>query len=411
MKRTNFIYIFLLLILSVFSLYGQKIERNSSVTGVCLAGNKVKRIYIPPPDNFLKKSFSKGSASVTFYYSGFSTAAKVPMEYAASILESVLPPGTKVTILATYAKISTSGVLANSSITGYSIGSYIGALDPSVYYPVALAEKIYGDSLNSNIEGDITLTVNNSINWYFGTDGNTPSTKYDLVTVVLHELCHGLGFYDSFSTSTTSGSYGISSVPFIYDTFIENLSEKKLTDTLQFNNSSAALRSALTSGRLYFNGPLLMNYTSGKRAKVYAPSIYESGSSVSHLDEDSTSQVNSLMTPYIDRGEAIHNPGDFTMSILGDLGWINTKITHKAPGSTEENLSSIELSVTVKSDTVYNHNKVGIVYSYDNFHSNDTIYMSSPGADAFYTTSVTIPSYNTELKYFFLCKGLLWTFI
>ena len=36
------------------------------------------------------------------------------------------------------------------------------------------------------------------------------------------------------------------------------------------------------------------------------------------------------MTPYIDKGEAIHDPGKFTISILGDLGWINTRIIHKA---------------------------------------------------------------------------------
>ena len=33
-----------------------------------------------------------------------------------------------------------------------------------------------------------------------------------------------------------------------------------------------------------------------------------------------------LMTPFIDFGEAIHDPGKLTMSMLGDLGWINTRI-------------------------------------------------------------------------------------
>ena len=71
------------------------------------------------------------------------------------------------------------------------------------------------------------------------------------------------------------------------------------------------------------------------------------------------------MTPYIDLGEAIHNPGKLTMSILGDLGWVNTRIIHQKPKDTEEPLSEIELSVTIKSDTTYNRNKVGLVYSFE----------------------------------------------
>ena len=73
------------------------------------------------------------------------------------------------------------------------------------------------------------------------------------------------------------------------------------------------------------------------------------------------------MTPFIDKGEAIHDPGKFTLSILGDLGWINTRIIHKASHDTEEHLTELMLSVEIKSDTLYNHDKVGVVFSFDNF--------------------------------------------
>jgi len=56
-----------------------------------------------------------------------------------------------------------------------------------------------------------------------GTDGKTPQSMYDLVTVALHEICHGLGFFDSMNTDATLGWYGVSSIPVIYDTFVENL--------------------------------------------------------------------------------------------------------------------------------------------------------------------------------------------
>ncbi len=96
------------------------------------------------------------------------------MEHAASILETMLPADTKLTIIARWEKISNTGVLGNSRITGYAAGWAIDALNPMAYYPVALAEKIAEESLNDDLEGDIELTINSSVNWYLGTDGNTP---------------------------------------------------------------------------------------------------------------------------------------------------------------------------------------------------------------------------------------------
>ena len=110
-------------------------------------------------------------------------------------------------------------------------------------------------------------------------------------------------------TQGTTGSYGIGGYPVIYDTFVENLAGNKLTDTLLFRQNSAELYNELTGGQLYFNGPVTRRYLNGDRARLYAPSEWDPGSSVSHLDELRTAEVNALMTPYIDLGEAIHDPG------------------------------------------------------------------------------------------------------
>jgi hypothetical protein len=404
MKKDLLYLILFLVVTSFIPLNGQKFISNSSVTGVCYAGNKINRIYIPPPDEFFKKSGTKSGGSVTIYYSGFSTQAKIAMEYAASILKAMLPPDARLTILASWEKISTSGVLGNTVITGYAPGWGIDALNPLAVYPVALAEKIAGETLNSDSEGDLELRINSSINWYLGTDGNTPSQKYDLVTVALHEICHGLGFFDSMNKEGTVGYYGSGSIPLIYDTFVENTTGKKLTDTLKFPNPSTTLGSELTGGQLWFNGPLLRSYGSGSRAKLYSPSAWDAGSSVSHLDENATLKADALMTPFIDLGEAIHNPGKLTLSILGDLGWINTRIIHKPLGDTEEHLTEVVLSTQIKSDTLYNRNKVGVVYSFDNFTSSDTIFMTSPKSDDSYKTTISISSYNKDLQYYFFTE-------
>lgn len=410
MKKLLSLLIGFLIFNSILTLRAQDLIKNSSVTGVCYAGNKIKRFYIPPPKEFFRKGGSKSGGSITIFYTGFfPNQAKTAMKYAASILETMLPSDAKFTIMASWEKISTAGILAQSTITGYAVGWGIDALNPISLYPVALAEKIVDESLNEDIQGDIDLTVNNSKNWYLGTDGQTPVHMYDLVTVVLHEICHGLGFFDSMNTDATIGWYGRSSIPMIYDTFVENFSGSRLTDTLKFLNYSASLRSQLTGNQLYFNGPLLKKYSvlnnySGLRARLYAPPAWDAGSSVSHLDETETLTVNSLMTPFIDLGEAIHDPGSYTFSILGDLGWINTRIIHKPMGDTESPMTQVLLSANIKSDTIYNHNKVGLVFSFNSFQTSDTLFMNSPNSDNSYNSTIIIPSYNSELQYYFFVE-------
>ncbi len=192
------------------------------------------------------------------------------------------------TIKASWTRISTAGVLGNSSITGFAAGWGIDALDPMAFYPVTVAEKIAGKSLNEDYEADVELVLNSTAKWYLGTDGNTPVSKYDLVTVVIHELCHGLGFFDSMDAENSAGSYGIGTIPIIYDKFVENLTGKKLTDTTYFKQNSVSLYQELVSGQLYFDGPLTRRYLSGNRARLYSPSEWDPGSSVSHLDETRT---------------------------------------------------------------------------------------------------------------------------
>lgn len=405
MTRLSFIYLSLFSLI-VIPVHAQELIYNKSITGVCYAGNKTSRIYIPPPEKFLKDRGAKGGGTITVYYSGFSTPAEMAFEYAISILESILPAGTTTTVIASWEKIDNTGVLANSSVTGVVGGWAIDAFKPLTLYPVALAEKIAGVSLNSDLGGDVVITVNNTVNWYLGTDGKIPagSGKYDLVTVILHEMCHGLGFFDSMDADVSTGWYGFNSFPTVYDSFIENLEEKVLTDTLSFKNNSADLLKELTGGRLFFRGPVFKKMTGEARARIYAPSTWDDGSSISHLDEAATLEPNNLMTPYINKEEAIHNPGTYTTSILGDLGWINTRIIHQPPGDTEEHLSAIELSVEIKSDTTFNRDKVALVYSYDGFKSSDTIFMTSPNSDNQFSALVNLPSYNKEIQYYFFTQ-------
>lgn len=403
MRRLFFISLIITLFLSDYLLCAQEKVRNASIMAVCYAGNNVNRIYIPPPKDFYSPKGFRG-ATIIVNYVGFTSGPKAAVDHAVSILSSILPKDVKFTITVTWQPLANNTILANTSVPLFVKGSAINALNPLVYYPIALAEKISEQSLNDYTIEDIDLSINSKINWYTGTDGNTPVTMYDLVTVTIHELCHGLGFYESFSVTNSVGSYGLGSLPIIYDSFIENIAGARLTDPGSVSNNSKDLYNQLTGNLLYFNGPLVRKYLNGDRASIYAPSTFDPGSSISHLDEDRTLQQDALMTPFLAKGEAIHNPGNLTLSILGDIGWINTRIIHNQFHDTEKHLNVITFTAKINSDTLFFRDNVGLVYSFNNFATSDTLYLVPPQADDSFRINLNIPSYNKPVSYYFFVK-------
>ena len=76
---------------------------------------------------------------------------------------------------------------------------------------------------------DINANFNSTYgNWYYGTDQNPPGGTYDLVSVIMHELGHGLGFSGSMTMTGASDAWGLSGDPYAYDRFTENGSGQDL---------------------------------------------------------------------------------------------------------------------------------------------------------------------------------------
>lgn len=401
----NRLLLLLFLILAGFPAYLNSQQRRLpdvaviSNERISYGSDEVKMVYIPPPSSFSDRKGGE-KAQIEVVYLGFPEEAKTAFDYAVEIWSSLLRSDVKIRIRAVWTSMSEEGVLGSASSTSFFKGSFIGALDPDAYYAVSLAEKIAGVELNSSTDFDIRISFNSAATWFFGLSGGTPSTSHDFVTVVLHELCHGLGFADSFNTTETTGSYGFNGIPVIYDTFVEDNIRRRLTNQNVYPNPSESLRQALTSGSLYFAGPVTLLYKSGQRPLLYAPGVWDSGSSVSHLSESATPQADALMTPFIARGEAIHDPGLLTLSMLADLGWIHTRIDHTPVGDTEENIASVDLMSVITSDTLLKRNGYSIIYKYDNAAVYDTVTIDMPltGGDVIY--SLPVPEYNTLVSYY-----------
>ena len=199
---------------------------------------------------------------------------------------------------------------------------------PGFAYILSLADQVEGTNL---FPGTFHINANFSSTfptWYFGTDANPGPGQAGFVTVVLHELGHGLGFFSSFGVDGMNGSFGIdfsgTPVPAIFDKFVENSSGTSLIDTGVFGNPSTELEMALTGGDLVFDGPLASTGNGGSAPDLFAPDPFVTASSISHLDEDTypLGNANALMTPTVFTSEANHAPGPVTLGLFQDMGWL-----------------------------------------------------------------------------------------
>jgi hypothetical protein len=153
-------------------------------------------------------------------------------QYAAGIWGGTLDSNVEIKILATFEPLScnaTSATLGSagtmfifSDFPGTSL--FPGAEFPNTWYHSALAKKRvgfdfapYDTSLN---QADLRARFNSNLGnvgcltgtgWYLGFDGNHGS-QIDLVTVLLHEFAHGLGFSQFANVSNGAQILGLTDI-------------------------------------------------------------------------------------------------------------------------------------------------------------------------------------------------------
>jgi hypothetical protein len=209
---------------------------------------------------------------------------------------------------------SSYGVLASASAKN-NFSNFNGAPDKTLYYASALANALAGRDLDPT-SPEIEISITSNAPWYYGTDGNCPARSFDLVSVILHEMGHGLGFvsgnyYDAFS------GFGRVDQPTPFDAYAQLPDGRRLAD---MPSPSLEAGKAMTSG-LVWSGENAVKANNGIKPKLYTPSTYEPGSSISHLDEATFSQSadNAVMTPNLDSGEVFHLPGPLVLAMFEDM--------------------------------------------------------------------------------------------
>ena len=318
---------------------------------------------VPPPAVFLQPKSASGRlaaprAQFIVTYTNFTAEAKRAFQYAVDIWSTLLVSSVPIRIQANWIS-DAPGLLGSAGPTSYRY-NVDGAQRATAFYPIALAEKIAYRELNTPGEADIIADFNRNNEWYFGTDGLTPKGQTDMVTAVLHELAHGLGFIGFFNVTDITGGPNVgqylATLPSVYDCFIETGGaggpiRRLITSQKDFPNNSAELNQQLSGNDLFLNGPILRQ-TTAQRLRLHAKAQFSRSTSIYHLDEDTypTGNENSLMTPVLKQAESIHSPGPLVKTFFSDMEWKTTSVLH-TPLSNSEEAKDLLFSARIISDT------------------------------------------------------------
>ena len=204
-----------------------------------------------------------------------------------------------------------------------------GATYTGTWYVSALANKLSGSDLDT-AAADIGAVFNSDVDnstvlgtssWYYGLDGNPPAGDIDFVSVVLHELTHGLGFLTVVNLSTGVKLLGYN------DAYMLNLEQHGATPSgYPSMNDAARVTASISLTNLHWTGPgviaasgILTAGVSGGHVEMFAPNPQQPGSSVSHFSNSLL--PNQLMEPYYTGTN--HSLG-LAAQLLTDIGWGTT---------------------------------------------------------------------------------------
>ncbi|HTY28047.1 MAG TPA: hypothetical protein VMD51_07875, partial [Mycobacterium sp.] len=243
----------------------------------------------------------------------WSSAARAALQNTAIYLSSYFTVTDPVTL--TY---SVTGSNSAFSSTLASAGSDLVSSDPGFQDTVVQAKILHPEAADPN-----GSAPDGQIDWNFGQPwafGDTVgSNQYDFESTAMHELLHTFGFLSVIDSA------GNNTVPnwTTFDSFVVTSDGTHPIDgtTYVWN---IAYNANLTGGAggLYFGGPQAEAANGGHPVPLFTPSPWDSGSSMSHLDDATYTGANAkLMNARTDTGLGIRVLSPIEIGILRDLGY------------------------------------------------------------------------------------------
>jgi len=253
--------------------------------------------------------------------------AKNALQSAANTVASYIVVSKPVTltfdVTAENSPSSSTLASAGSDLTSASIG----------FFNTVVQNKILTGVDSNGTSADGYVDVNFGTPWAY-TDSVT-NAQYDFTSTAMHELLHAFGFLSYVEAPGSSwNARGTNWTTF--DSFIVTNNKTRVIGTfLNRYRWNTAYNKNLTgsNGGLYFNGVNAIAANGGLLVPLYTPNPWESGSSVSHLDDSTfTGAKSQLMNAMADTGRGIRAISAIELGILKDIGY--TVIPAPATAST-----------------------------------------------------------------------------
>lgn len=269
-------------------------------------------VNVQSPRNPVAKLDAKSKFIVN--YKNFPKWAEQDFQAAVDIWSGYFASSVPITIDASWARSSSTDILGSARPGGF-FADFEKAPDSSLWYASALANAIAGKDLNTN-QSEIIIQVNSLAEWNTSNDGLSYPNKYDLKSVFMHEMGHGLGFLSAASYDSYLG-YGYIDEPTPFDAYLQVEDGRRLAD---LPSPSLELGEAMT-GTLVWGGALGVAANNGVKPLMYTPGRFDEGSSVSHLDEATfgESTLDAMMTPSLSAGEIFREPGPLMLAMMEDM--------------------------------------------------------------------------------------------
>lgn len=330
--------------------------------------------------------------------------AKDAFEYVLNVWGSLLNITHTIVVAACYQPDADPNTLASAGPVT-SPANFTNAPVANAAYAIGLANQLANSDLNGS-GYEIDANANTNISWYFKMDSNVPVNQFDFVSTMLHEIAHGLGFLDSMAIDDGTGDNECNGTlnvgcyqepPTIYEFFVVNGNGELLIDTNVFNNNSIPLGQQITSNNIRFNGANAIRLNGAISPSLYAPSPYEQGSSIGHLDDNT--YPNALMASATNPGLSSRFPSPRTLGILQDIGWDVNLLSLLKTASSSQVSGGQTLTYTLRvinSDSII---KTNIIIT-DTVPAGTTLLTDSLSGDAAYSgvTPGSIITWNTGVN-------------
>lgn len=249
-------------------------------------------------------------------------ARMIAFQFAANLWGSSLDGNVEVLVEGQWDPLpctATSGTLgAAGPVTVH--GNFANAPNLNTWYPAALAGSLSGSDPSPG-NPDISATFNSDLGtpgclttsgWYYGLDGNPPAGQFDFVSILLHELGHGLGFLSLVDLNTGQKLSGFD------DTYILNLMDTTITPSQWPNMTNAQRLTSITNDpNVFWTGPSVFAANGNSNIRMHAPNPAQPGSSISHFSNSVT--PDELMEPFY--VAANHDLG-LALNLMEDIGWV-----------------------------------------------------------------------------------------